>query len=72
MPSGLIRYQNSGGFHFVTFSCYRREPLLARKDGYAVVEQVLEEVRRRHRFVVAGYVLMPEHVHVLVSEPELD
>ena len=72
MPSGLIRYQNSGGFHFVTFSCYRREPLLARKDGYAVVEQVLEEVRRWHRFVVVGYVLMPEHVHVLVSEPELD
>ncbi len=72
MPSGLIRYQNSGGFHFVTFSCYRREPLLARKGGYAVVEQVLEEVRRRHGFVVAGYVLMPEHVHVLVSEPERD
>jgi putative transposase len=69
MPDGLRRYQSAGGFHFVTFSCYRREPLLAERDGYAVVEQVLEEVRVRYEFVVAGYVLMPEHVHVLVSEP---
>jgi putative transposase len=31
---------------------------------------VLEEVRRRYHFVVAGFVVMPEHVHLLVSEPE--
>ena len=29
----------------------------------------LEAVRIRYGFVVAGYVLMPEHVHLLVSEP---
>lgn len=33
-------------------------------------EQVLEWARRRYRFVVVGYVVMPEHVHLLVSEPE--
>jgi putative transposase len=70
MPEGLRRYQDAGGFHFVTFSCYRREPLLAERDGYAVVERMLEEVRVRYEFVVAGYVLMPEHVHLLVSEPK--
>ena len=26
-------------------------------------------VRQRFEFVIAGYVLMPEHVHLLVSEP---
>jgi REP element-mobilizing transposase RayT len=31
---------------------------------------VLEQVRRRYRFVVVGYVVMPEHVHLLISEPE--
>jgi putative transposase len=72
MPEGLRRYQSAGGFHFVTFSCYRREPLLAERDGYAVVERMLEEVRVRYEFVVAGYVLMPEHVHLLVSEPKRD
>ena len=32
-------------------------------------EDALERVRCRYRFVVAGYVVMPEHVHLLVNEP---
>ncbi len=31
--------------------------------------RALESVRRRYEFVVAGYVVMPEHVHLLISEP---
>jgi REP-associated tyrosine transposase len=30
----------------------------------------LEQVRQRYRFVVVGYVVMPEHVHLLLSEPD--
>lgn len=69
MPSGLARYQHSGNFHFLTFSCYRRQPLLAARSGYGIFEVELEKVRRRYGFVVAGYVVMPEHVHLLISEP---
>jgi putative transposase len=69
MPAGLVRYQHSGDFHFVTFSCYRRQPLFQSLSGYGVFEQELEKVRKRYSFVVAGYVVMPEHVHLLVSEP---
>jgi len=32
-------------------------------------EASLEEMRRRYNFLIAGYVVMPEHVHLLVSEP---
>jgi len=32
--------------------------------------KILERVRRRYRFVVLGYVVMPEHIHLLVSEPQ--
>ena len=32
--------------------------------------KVLEQVRRRYQFVVVGYVVMPEHFHLLISEPE--
>jgi len=32
--------------------------------------KILDRVRRRYRFVVLGYVVMPEHVHLLVSEPQ--
>jgi len=31
--------------------------------------KVLEQVRQRYPWVVLGYVVMPEHVHLLVSEP---
>jgi putative transposase len=30
----------------------------------------LEQVRQRYGFVVVGYVVMPEHIHLLISEPE--
>ena len=69
MPRGLIRYHHSGNFHFITFSCYRRQPLLESRSGYRIFERELEKVRKRHRFFVAGYVVMPEHVHLLISEP---
>ena len=32
-------------------------------------EDALERVRLRYLFVVTGYVVMPEHVHLLVNEP---
>jgi len=69
MPKGLVRYQKCGVFHFLTFSCYRRQPLLAKAGAYKIFERALESVRLRYGFVVAGYVLMPEHVHLLVGEP---
>ena len=64
----LVRYQQCGCFHFVTFSCYRRQPLLG-TAAYGIFERELEAVRQRYGFVIAGYVLMPEHVHLLVGEP---
>jgi putative transposase len=70
MPANLVRYQNSGQFHFITFSCYRRLPLLGTEEGYTTFERELEAIRQRYEFVVAGYVLMPEHVHLVVSEPK--
>src|SRR5665213_260657 len=69
MTKGLVRYQKCGVFHFLTFSCYRRQPLLAKAGAYKIFERALESVRLRYGFVVAGYVLMPEHVHLLVGEP---
>ena len=33
-------------------------------------EQALEEARVNYGVFVYGYVVMPEHIHMLVSEPE--
>jgi putative transposase len=69
MKNPRIRYQQTGEFHFLTFSCYRRRPYFARRTAMDIFEDALERVRVRYLFVVAGYVVMPEHVHLLVNEP---
>lgn len=70
MPKGLVRFQQSGQTYFVTFSCYRREALLADPDICRSFLESLERVRCERALRVYGYVLMPEHVHLLLSEPE--
>ena len=69
MTRALVRYQQSGEFHFLTFSCYHRRPFLSTLESKNLFESALERIRRRYGFVVAGYVVMPEHVHLLVGEP---
>jgi putative transposase len=70
MPRGLKRYQEGRDLHFITFSCYRRQPLLASPPAMHRFELALEQSRVRYGFYVVGYVVMPEHVHLLISEPE--
>jgi len=70
VPNQLRRYYGAGHLHFITTSCFRRMPLLARPQCRDLFLEVLERVRRRYRFVVVGYVVMPEHVHLLLSESE--
>ncbi len=65
----LKRYYGQKHLHFMTFSCYRREARLASLEARDGFEAVFEEVRRKYDFVIVGYVLMPEHVHLLISEP---
>jgi putative transposase len=72
MPWGLTRFQHSGQSHFVTFCCYHRRPLLISDESRRIFELGLERVRRSFGLQVYGYVVMPEHVHLLLSEPRLD
>ncbi|MHB8301402.1 MAG: REP-associated tyrosine transposase [Acidobacteriaceae bacterium] len=69
MPMGLKRYQQAGDLHFVTFSCHRREAYLRSPAARGLFETSLEKMRLRYGFFVAGYVVMPERVHLLLSEP---
>ena len=69
MPWGLTRFHQSGQSHFVTFCCYHRRRLLDTDERCRIFESALERVRRSYRLYVYGYVVMPEHVHLLLSEP---
>jgi putative transposase len=69
MAKRLKRYYGFGHLHFITFSCYQRRPLLGSVRARTVFLKVLNEVRGRYGFALVGYVVMPDHVHLLISEP---
>ncbi len=70
MPLGLERRHNLGHLHFITFSCHHRLPYLENAKPKEILEQVIERTRRTHDFLLYAYVLMPEHIHLLLSEPK--
>lgn len=71
MPSRLKRFYGLGHWHFINCTCYRRRKLLAPPERMERFLVELERVRVQFRFHVGGYVVMPEHFHMLISEPEL-
>ena len=70
MPWGLVRFHHTGQSHFITFCCYHRRRWFTTKESREVFESALERVRRHYGLSVYGYVVMPEHVHLLLSEPQ--
>jgi len=71
MPAGLHRTYGAHHLHFITNSCYHRLPLLDAPGARDLFLAILEQTRQKYRFVVVGYVVMPEHIHLLITEPEV-
>jgi len=70
MPQALRRTYGGRDLHFPTFSCYRRKPFFNNATLCDLFLKALERVRPALSARNFGYVLMPEHVHLLVSEPQ--
>jgi putative transposase len=64
MPWGLKRYYETGGLHFISWSCHDRQPLLGHSERRDLLLKVIEQMRNRYRFGLVGFVVMPEHVHL--------
>ena len=71
MPRKLKRFYGSGDLHFITFSCYRRLALLSTPQARNILVRALKEVRKKYGFALVGFVVMPNHVHLLIGEPKL-
>jgi len=69
MTYGLSRCYGRGELLFITISCRGRKPNFASPTARNAVVEMLSEVRDAYRFRLLGYVVMPEHVHLLVGEP---
>jgi putative transposase len=70
MSLGLNRYHQTGDLHFITFSCARKRNILGSIEARNQFVEILEQTRQKYLFEINGYVVMPNHVHLLVSEPE--
>src|SRR5260370_42313984 len=69
MAKNLKRSYGRGALHFLTFSCYQRLPLLRTVRARNLFVHALGKIRERYSFLLVGYVVMPDHVHLLISEP---
>ncbi len=66
MPSRLRRHDEPGHTHFWTVSCYQRLTFFWHDAMKRVVVDGLRVLQERFGVCLVAYVVMPEHVHVLV------
>jgi putative transposase len=69
MPK-LRHFDNEGTARFVTFGCYRKLPLLTDDTARRIFLEELEQARSKYAFRILGYVLMPEHLHLVLLPPD--
>ncbi len=68
-------YHEPGDLHELTFSCYRRMPLLTNDGWRGYLAKSCDEAFQAEPFQLVAFVFMPEHVHLLLlpsnHDPEL-
>ena len=65
----MQRFENPDQSRFLTFSCYQRLPLLGHPAIRDLFVEHLAAARRELSFKLYGWVIMPEHVHLLLVPP---
>ena len=55
-----------GHAHELTFTCYNNQPFLTNPEYCAKLIRAIRLVKRKHHLDLWAYVIMPEHVHLLV------
>ena len=66
----LRHYDDLGTARFVTFSCYRRMPNLSERRAKEIFVDCLQAAREKHGFRLYGYVIMPDHAHLVIHPPD--
>ncbi|MCP4568870.1 MAG: hypothetical protein GY841_14945 [FCB group bacterium] len=64
--SRLKHFDNLGTARFITISCFRRLRLLLEDHTKILFLEELAAARNRHKFKLYAYVIMPDHVHLVI------
>ena len=62
----IQHYNKPGHAHFLTFSCYKQLPLLNNERTRNWLIDAIEYTKEKYKYALWAYVIMPEHVHLLV------
>lgn len=68
MSVRLLQQNERGGIYFITFTCFRWKPLIQLTATYAAVYKWFDYLTGKEAAII-GYVILPNHVHLLVHLP---
>ena len=60
------RWNLAGHAHELTFSCYKNRPFLSKERTCRYLAAAINASRVKHDFDLWAYVLMPDHVHLVI------
>ena len=60
------RYNIPGHAHYLTFSCFHGQPFLSKPRSCQWLVDAIARAKKLHEFHLWAWVIMPEHVHLLV------
>ena len=66
----LRHFDQLGSVRFVTFTCFLRHQYLTNIVARKVVLQGLDHLRKQRRVKIFGWVIMPEHLHLVLLPPD--
>jgi len=70
MKMNQFKSNEFNNFHYVTTVTYKRLPIFRTEKPCQIFVDVLQEIREIHSFKLIGYVIMPDHVHLILNPLE--
>lgn len=64
------RFDEPGDAHALTFTCFKGQPFLAKDRSRQWMIDSIERARQKHQFDLWAYVIMLEHVHLVIRPKE--
>ena len=68
----LFKSKEKNTFHYVTTVTYNRVKIFSDETACQIFINCLVEVRRIHPLKLIGYVIMPDHAHLILNPLECD
>ena len=62
--------QTNNSFYFITFTCFNWLPLFQKTNAYDAVHKWFDYLYKNNIYTT-GYVIMPNHLHVLLYFPQM-